>query len=219
LPQSNPFKLIQSAQIGTADHPTVWEWSPAFGRFVWRIEFEIDQKGGYALSASATDLGGFNAHDGKWIASSYLMNTQSGGGYFFVEGKSLVMTGTIRGALTTTRNGRTLWERSTTEVQLSAPIAVSSVASSQTTPSPAASPTPAVAAVASTPEAAPTLNPINRRFLVTHSSPVYASPDSTTATVAHIHRGRHVHVTGLTGDWLQVEMNGTVGFIPDQTVE
>ncbi len=115
LPETNPFRLIQSAQVtgGGKEHPAIWEWVPAFGQVVWHMRFEFDPGGGYVFSAGATDLGGFTAKDGKWTASSDVLNTHSEGNYSFVGEKSLVMTGTIRGALTTTRNGQTLWERST----------------------------------------------------------------------------------------------------------
>jgi hypothetical protein len=55
---------------------------------------------------------------------------------------------------------------------------------------------------------------------VTHDSPVYAGPDAATAVVAQVHKRKRVHITGITGDWLRVEMNnGTVGFIPDAALE
>ncbi len=61
---------------------------------------------------------------------------------------------------------------------------------------------------------------LDRRFIVSHDSPVYARPDSSSAVVGRVHRGRYVHITGLTGNWLRVRLyDGTVGFIPDQAVE
>jgi tetratricopeptide (TPR) repeat protein len=77
----------------------------------------------------------------------------------------------------------------------------------------AATPTPAAAQ-------APAVRPLNKTFLLTHDSPVYVSPDETSAVVAHVHRRRFVHVTGLSGNWLRIRMrNGTVGFIPASAAE
>ncbi len=48
---------------------------------------------------------------------------------------------------------------------------------------------------------------------------VYHS-NSSSAVVGHLRRGRYVHITGLTGNWLRIRLpNGTVGFIPDEAVE
>lgn len=81
-------------------------------------------------------------------------------------------------------------------------------------PSPMA--TPAAAATA----AAVRLRPLNKRFQLTKDSPVYQSPDQTSAVVGQVHRSRWVRVTGITGDWLQVRLrDGTVGFIPTAAAE
>jgi hypothetical protein len=223
LPQSNPFRLVQPGQpagSGTASS-AVWEWTPAFGQMVWQIRFEFDQSGTYLFTAQATDLGTINAHEGTWIASSSLTNTQSRGGYSLVANNTLVMTGTIRGALSTTSNGQTLWERSAAVAAASATTAAPVPAAALSPPpTPVASASAAVAAVSPTPAAQPGISAIDRKFLIAHSSPVYAGPDSATAVIAHVRRGRHVHVTGLTGDWLRVQTSqGIVGFIPDRAVE
>jgi hypothetical protein len=224
LPETNPFRLVQSAQATGSgkERPSIWEWVPAFGQVVWHMRFEFDAGGGYIFSAGATDLGGFTASDGKWTASSDVLNTRSQGSYSFVGENSLVMTGTIRGALTTTRNGQTLWERSTAKAEASqtTPVPSPLATISPVAPAPTASPTPAVAAASPTPSPPPTVRPIDRRFIVTHDSPVYAGPDATTAIVAEVHKRKRVHITGITGDWLRVETsNGTVGFIPDAALE
>jgi hypothetical protein len=240
LPDANPFRLIPSAQMTGAgkSQPAIWEWTPAFGRVVWQLRFAFDQAGRYIFTASATDLGGFTAGEGKWTATSDVLNTRGQGTYSFVGKNSLVMTGTIRGALTTTRNGQTLWERSTgteTATALMSPAApVSSSGVLSPTPiapavaaqTPGASPTvtpsetPAAAPSTLTPPAKARIRPIDRRFLVAHDTPVYAGPDSTSAILANLRRSKRVHVIGITGDWLQVDLgNGIVGFIPDKSLE
>jgi hypothetical protein len=224
LPETNPFRLVQSARVtGTGkERPAIWEWVTAFGQVVWHMRFEFDPGGGYIFTANATDLGGFTASDGKWTASSDVLNARSEGNYSFVGDNSLVMTGTLRGALTTTRNGQTLWERSTavSVASRTTPVTSPLVAIPPGAPAPAASQTPAVVAASPTPSPRLTVRPIDRRFIVTHDSPVYAGPDAATAVVAQVHKRKRVHITGITGDWLRVEMNnGTVGFIPDAALE
>lgn len=79
-------------------------------------------------------------------------------------------------------------------------------------PSPASAPAPAVKEAK--------FKALNRRFKLTHDSPVYKAADSSTAVVAHVHRGYYVHVTGIQGNYLQVKLrNGTVGFIPVAAAE
>jgi tetratricopeptide (TPR) repeat protein len=86
-------------------------------------------------------------------------------------------------------------------------------------------PGPAVASAppASAPAMAPPARPmklLNKRFRLTRNSPVYQNPDAASAVLAQVHRRRYVHVTGITGDWLQVTLrNGTVGFIPVSAAE
>jgi tetratricopeptide (TPR) repeat protein len=94
---------------------------------------------------------------------------------------------------------------------------------------PAAAPPAAEAATppasAAPPAAAPAgkqakFKALNRRFKLTHDSPVYQAADSGTSVVAQVHRGKWVHVTGIQGNYLQVTLrNGTVGFIPVTAAE
>jgi tetratricopeptide (TPR) repeat protein len=88
-------------------------------------------------------------------------------------------------------------------------------------PPPAEVPPPAAPPVASAVPAAPKpVRPLNKKFLLTHNSPVYQSPDANSAVVAQVHRHKYVHVTGISGNWLQVTLrNGTVGFIPASAAE
>jgi tetratricopeptide (TPR) repeat protein len=84
----------------------------------------------------------------------------------------------------------------------------------------AATPAPTPAAEAAAPPAKVKIKPLNKLFLLTHSSPVYASPDSASRVVAHVHRRKYVHVVGIAGPWLKVRLrNGTVGFVPTKAAE
>ena len=93
-----------------------------------------------------------------------------------------------------------------------------------------ASPTTAVVAApgggsTTTAEAAPPadalkIKPLNKLFVLTKNSPVYQSPDETSSTVGEVRRKKYVHVTGITGNFLQIKLkNGTVGFIPVAAAE
>ena len=93
-------------------------------------------------------------------------------------------------------------------------------------------PAPEAATAAAAPEGAPTvtassteavapkIKPLNKLFLLTKSSPVYQNPDETSSTVGQVRRKKYVHVTGITGSYLQVKLrNGTIGFIPVTAAE
>jgi tetratricopeptide (TPR) repeat protein len=91
-----------------------------------------------------------------------------------------------------------------------------------------ASPTTAVVpggGSTTTAEAAPPadalkIKPLNKLFVLTKNSPVYQSPDETSSTVGEVRRKKYVHVTGITGNFLQIKLkNGTVGFIPVAAAE
>jgi tetratricopeptide (TPR) repeat protein len=95
---------------------------------------------------------------------------------------------------------------------------------------PAPEATPAIAAATPSPSMptapapvanpAPKLRTVNRKFLLTHDSPVHQSADASSPTVAQVHRRRYVHVIGIEGNWLQIKMrNGTIGFIPISAAE
>ena len=79
--------------------------------------------------------------------------------------------------------------------------------------------TPAAAAAA--PAGAPaTIKPLNKLFVLTKNSPVYQSPDETSSTIGEVRRKKYVHVTGITGNFLQIKLkNGSVGFIPIDAAE
>jgi hypothetical protein len=73
---------------------------------------------------------------------------------------------------------------------------------------------------AATPNPTPSIRALDRRFLVSHDSPVYAGPNGATAVIGSVRRFSHVHVPGLIGNWLQIRLrDGAVGFIPDSAVE
>jgi tetratricopeptide (TPR) repeat protein len=64
------------------------------------------------------------------------------------------------------------------------------------------------------------IHELNRKFLLTHDSPVYETPQESANVVAQVHRGKYVKVTGIAGKWLRIEMkNGTVGFVPVTAAE
>jgi tetratricopeptide (TPR) repeat protein len=90
-----------------------------------------------------------------------------------------------------------------------------------TTPVAAAAPAGAPTVTASASEAAaPKIKPLNKLFLLTKNSPVYQNPDETSVTVGQVRRRKYVHVTGITGDYLQIRLkNGTIGFIPAAAAE
>ncbi len=89
-------------------------------------------------------------------------------------------------------------------------------------PSPIAPPvTTSAPPPAPAPAGAPSkLRELNRKFMLTHDSPVYESPQESANVVAQVHRGKYVKVTGIAGKWLRVRLkSGTVGFIPVTAAE
>jgi Flp pilus assembly protein TadD len=66
----------------------------------------------------------------------------------------------------------------------------------------------------------PAIRETDKRFLLTHDSPVYDSMSNSARIVAQVHRRRYVHVTGLGRQWLRIQLrNGTIGFIPVTAAE
>jgi len=85
---------------------------------------------------------------------------------------------------------------------------------------PAATPVPATGGAA--PLAPVKIRDLQRKFQLTHDSPVYESPDPSTRVVGQVHRRKFVSITGMTGDgnWFRIRLrNGTVGFIPVTAAE
>jgi tetratricopeptide (TPR) repeat protein len=84
-----------------------------------------------------------------------------------------------------------------------------------TAPSPASAP-----AQTSTTTKAPSMEKTDQRFLLTQDSPVYGSTRNDSSVVARVHRRQYVHVTGVSANWLRIQLsNGTVGFIPSTAAE
>jgi len=78
----------------------------------------------------------------------------------------------------------------------------------------------ATTAAATPPADALKIKPLNKLFVLTKNSPVYQSPDETSSTIGEVRRKKYVHVTGITGNFLQIKLkNGTVGFIPVAAAE
>ncbi len=98
-----------------------------------------------------------------------------------------------------------------------APAAVAAPAPSPAAPPVAAAePAPAAAPAA----ALPKVRPLKRKFLLTHNSPVYETPQQGSKVVAQVHRGKYVNVTGIAGKWLRIRLrSGVVGFIPVTAAE
>jgi tetratricopeptide (TPR) repeat protein len=64
------------------------------------------------------------------------------------------------------------------------------------------------------------LRALDKKFLLTHDSPVYQEANNSAPVVAQVHRRRVVHVTGMAGDWFRIQMrNGTVGYVPVTAAE
>ncbi|MGH7781609.1 MAG: tetratricopeptide repeat protein [Candidatus Binataceae bacterium] len=73
---------------------------------------------------------------------------------------------------------------------------------------------------AAMPGAAPVIKPLNKLFLLTKNSAVYQTPDTASSVVGQVKRRKYVHVTGITGNFLQIKLrNGTVGFVPVTAAE
>jgi hypothetical protein len=61
---------------------------------------------------------------------------------------------------------------------------------------------------------------IDRKFILTHDSPVYDAPDTSARVIAQVHRGKWVHVTGIGSQWFRIRLrDGAVGFIPIAVAE
>lgn len=85
---------------------------------------------------------------------------------------------------------------------------------------PEASPAAAAPSAGAAAAGAPKLKELNKKFKLTHDSPVYETTSSGSRVVGQVHRGKFVHVTGIAGDWLRIQLrNGTVGFIPVSAAE
>jgi hypothetical protein len=220
-PDYNPFRLVQSNETPTpipGPSRSVWEWYPTFGDMVWRFRFEFMPSSDYSFSATAVDIGQFTADKGIWSANSSVLRTTSGGKYWFVGTKSMVMTGTIRSALQTTGNGQTLWER--TESVSLAQITPRAFPSEAATPEAAAAENSRAATNSPRASSTPGMITIDKQFIVTHQSPIYARPDVSSTMIGEARRHRKIHAIGFLGSWLKVEMaNGGMGYIPVSAVE
>lgn len=87
-------------------------------------------------------------------------------------------------------------------------------------PTPAPAPAAVPAAAPSVAAATVNLRVLDKKFLLTHDSPVHQTAGSESPVVAQVHHGRLVHVTGISGDWLRIRLKtGVVGFIPVTAAE
>jgi tetratricopeptide (TPR) repeat protein len=86
-------------------------------------------------------------------------------------------------------------------------------------PAEAGAPAPAGAPPAAA-EGAPKVKPLHKLWQLSKNSDVYQAPDNTSAVVGHVHRKKYVQITGMAGDFFQVQLhNGTIGFVPSQAFE
>ena len=67
---------------------------------------------------------------------------------------------------------------------------------------------------------APTMEETDQLFLLTHDSPVYDSTGDNARVIGQVYRRRKVHVTGISANWLRIQLNnGIIGFIPATVAE
>jgi tetratricopeptide (TPR) repeat protein len=85
-----------------------------------------------------------------------------------------------------------------------------------TVPTPASTPSASSAPIAQ----GPAIRQANKRFLLTHDSPVYESMSDSGRVIAQVHRRKYVHVIGLGEQWLRIQLrDGKIGFIPATAAE
>jgi uncharacterized protein YgiM (DUF1202 family) len=98
-------------------------------------------------------------------------------------------------------------------------LLTAAVAGAQATPVAPPAPSVPMSTSATAPPAAP-IKPLNKRYLLSHSSPVYKAPDTNSTVLAHVKAKTHVRVVGITGDWLKIKMSsGKTGFVPMKAAE
>ena len=108
MPRLNRRRIIPSTWSRAASPDRERPASRQFGNGIPRSaglhgksssQFGFD--GRYTFTAKAADLGHFEAREGKWKAASDISDNRAEGGYSFVGDDSLVMAGTLRGAVPT----------------------------------------------------------------------------------------------------------------------
>jgi len=64
------------------------------------------------------------------------------------------------------------------------------------------------------------VKPLNKDFILSSDSPVYAEPNRSAKRVAEVHKGHNVHVTGIAPSYIRIKMkSGLVGYVPQSAVE
>ncbi|MGH8014236.1 MAG: SH3 domain-containing protein [Candidatus Binataceae bacterium] len=87
-------------------------------------------------------------------------------------------------------------------------------------PSVSVKPPAAPSANANQPAAAPSVKPVSKTFLLSKPTAIYSAPDTSSTVLEHVHGGIHVHVTGITGNWLRLKLRtGKTGYIPAKAAE
>jgi hypothetical protein len=85
---------------------------------------------------------------------------------------------------------------------------------------PSSAPSPGAAAAPASAATLPPVKPIQKRYLLSHSTPVYAQPNTGSRVIEHVGAKTHVSVSGITGDWLVIRLHrGGVGYIPATAAE
>jgi uncharacterized protein YgiM (DUF1202 family) len=64
------------------------------------------------------------------------------------------------------------------------------------------------------------VKPFDKDYILASDSPVYSEPNRWAKRVAEVHKGRNVHVTGITPSYIRIRMkDGVEGYVPQSAVE
>jgi len=64
------------------------------------------------------------------------------------------------------------------------------------------------------------VKPMDKQFILTADSPVYAEPNRWAKRLAEVHKGHNVHIVGMSLNYIKIKMkSGTEGFVPIAAVE
>ncbi len=64
------------------------------------------------------------------------------------------------------------------------------------------------------------VKPMDKQFILTADSPVYAEPNRWAKRLAEVHKGHYAHVIGMSLNYIKIKMkSGAEGFVPIAAVE